>query len=62
MDMGKVVLDDKVADDVSLTGTVSCRILLKRFEPAFAKALDNTEKSRPKLATAMKRHRDWQKR
>lgn len=40
MDMGKVVLDDKVADDVSLTGTVSCRILLKRFEPAFAKALD----------------------
>lgn len=41
MDMGKVVLDDKVADDVSLTGTVSCRILLKRFEPAFAKALDD---------------------
>ena len=40
MDMGKVVLDDKVADDVSLTGTVTCRILLKRFEPAFAKALD----------------------
>jgi len=40
MDMGKVVLDDKVADDVSLTGMVSCRILLKRFEPAFAKALD----------------------
>lgn len=29
---------------------------------AFAKALDNTEKSRPKLAAAMKRHRDWQKR
>ncbi len=40
MDMGKVVLDDKVADDVSLTGRLACRIELKRFEPAFAKALD----------------------
>jgi len=40
MDMGKVVLDDKVADDVSLTGRLTCRIELKRFEPAFAKALD----------------------
>jgi uncharacterized protein (DUF1778 family) len=28
----------------------------------FAKSLDNTEKPRPKLAAAMKRHRDWQKR
>lgn len=27
---------------------------------AFAKALDKTEKPRPKLAAAMKRHRDWQ--
>jgi ABC-2 type transport system ATP-binding protein len=40
MDMGKVVLDDKVADDVTLTDTLTCRIVLKRFEPAFAKALD----------------------
>jgi ABC-2 type transport system ATP-binding protein len=40
MDMGKVVLDDKVADDVSLTGTLVCRIVIKRFEPAFAKAID----------------------
>ena len=40
MDMGKVVLDDKVADDVALTATLACRIVLKRFEPAFAKALD----------------------
>ena len=40
MDMGKVVLDDKVADDVTLTDTLACRIALKRFEPAFAKALD----------------------
>lgn len=29
---------------------------------AFAKALDNTEKPRPKLAAAMTRYRDWQKR
>ena len=40
MDMGKVVLDDKVADDVSLTGALACRIVIKRFEPAFAKAID----------------------
>lgn len=40
MDMGKVVLDDKVADDVALTARLACRIVLKRFEPAFAKALD----------------------
>jgi ABC-2 type transport system ATP-binding protein len=39
MDMGKVVLDDKVADAVSLTATLACRIVLGRFEPAFAKAL-----------------------
>jgi ABC-2 type transport system ATP-binding protein len=40
MDMGKVVLDDKVADDITLTALLACRIVLKRFEPAFAKALD----------------------
>ena len=39
MDMGKVVLDDNVADDVSLSGTLACRIVIKRFEPAFAKAI-----------------------
>ena len=39
MDMGKVVLDDKVADDVSLSNTLACRIVIKRFEPAFAKAV-----------------------
>lgn len=27
---------------------------------AFAKALDHTEKPRPKLVAAMKRHRNWQ--
>jgi ABC-2 type transport system ATP-binding protein len=36
MDMGKVVLDDKVADDVALSDTLDCRIVIKRFEPAFA--------------------------
>ncbi len=39
MDMGKVVLDDKVADDVALSDTLDCRIAIKRFEPAFAKAI-----------------------
>ena len=40
MDTGKIVLDDKVADDVSLSGVLACRIVIRRFEPAFAKALD----------------------
>jgi ABC-2 type transport system ATP-binding protein len=39
MDMGKVVLDDRVADDVSLSGQFACRIAIKRNEPAFAKAM-----------------------
>ena len=30
MDMGKVVLDDKVADAISLTATLTCRIVLSR--------------------------------
>ena len=40
MDMGKVVLDDKVADAVTLTARLACRVVLSRFEPAFAKAMD----------------------
>ncbi len=40
MDTGRVVLDDRVADDVTLTDVLDCRIVLKRFEPAFAKALE----------------------
>ena len=32
-------LDDKVADDVALSDTLDCRIVIKRFEPAFAKAI-----------------------
>jgi len=39
LDMGKVVLDDRVADDVSLSGRLDCRIVVKRTEPAFAKAM-----------------------
>ena len=39
LDLGKVVLDDKVADDVSLAGVLNCRIVVKRAEAAFAKAL-----------------------
>ncbi len=35
--------------------------LTSRDWAAFAKALDNTDKRRPKLAAAMKRHREWQK-
>ena len=39
LDMGRVVLDDRVADDVTLSGLLDCRIRVKRAEPAFAKAL-----------------------
>ncbi len=41
MDLGKVVLDDAVADAVSLTSVLDCRITIKQFEPAFAKALES---------------------
>lgn len=34
--------------------------LTSRDWNAFAKALDNADKSRPKLSAAMKRHRAWQ--
>lgn len=33
--------------------------LTSRDWNAFAKALDNAEKPRPKLAAAMRRHREW---
>jgi ABC-2 type transport system ATP-binding protein len=39
MDMGKVVLDDKVADDVSLSGRFACRLVARRADAALAKAL-----------------------
>ena len=35
-------------------------ILSTRDWQAFAEAFDNTDKPRPKLAAAMKRHRDWE--
>ncbi|PWB55867.1 MAG: ABC transporter ATP-binding protein [Nitrosomonadales bacterium] len=39
LDRGKVVLDDRVADDVSLTGMLACRLSLRRAEDSIAKAL-----------------------
>lgn len=33
--------------------------LTSRDWNAFARALDNSDKPRPKLSAAMKRHRDW---
>ncbi len=36
--------------------------LTARDWAAFTKALEKTEKPRPKLASAMQRHREWQKR
>ncbi len=39
MDMGRIVLDDRVADNAALDGKLSVRIVLSRAEPAIAKAL-----------------------
>jgi ABC-2 type transport system ATP-binding protein len=39
MDMGKVVLDDKVADDISLAGRFACRLVSRRVDAALAKTL-----------------------
>jgi ABC-2 type transport system ATP-binding protein len=39
LDRGRVVLDDQVADNVSLTGLLSCRLALRRPEEAIARAL-----------------------
>ncbi len=39
MDMGKIVLDDKVADDVSLSGLFACRLVVRRQDAALAKTL-----------------------
>ncbi|MDP2832793.1 MAG: ABC transporter ATP-binding protein [Pseudomonadota bacterium] len=39
LDMGRIVLDDRVADDVALAGKVRCRLVLRRDEPAIAKTL-----------------------
>src|SRR5574340_130629 len=39
MDRGKVVLDDRVAEDASLSGKLACHLTLRRPEEAIAKAL-----------------------
>lgn len=39
MDQGRVVLDDRVADDLRLDSLLACRIRLTRDEPAFGKAI-----------------------
>ncbi len=39
LDMGKVVLDDRVADDLSLSGHLDCRVEVRRPEAAFLKAI-----------------------
>ncbi len=39
MDMGKVVLDDRVADDVSLSGRFACKLVARRADAALANAL-----------------------
>ncbi len=41
MDSGKVVLDDRVADDVSLTSVLACHLALRRPEESIAKALSS---------------------
>ncbi|MDK9720135.1 MAG: ABC transporter ATP-binding protein [Rhodospirillales bacterium] len=40
MDQGKIALDDRVADDIDLTGVWRCEIDLVRPEPAFAKVME----------------------
>lgn len=39
LDMGKVVLDESIAEDVSLTGMLTGRVVSRSPEPALAKAL-----------------------
>jgi ABC-2 type transport system ATP-binding protein len=39
MDMGRIVLDDRVADSVALDGKLAVRIVLSRAEDAIARAL-----------------------
>lgn len=39
MDLGKIVLDDEVADLVDISSQLNCRVRMIKPEPAFAKAL-----------------------
>ena len=41
MDRGKIILDDKVDVNVSMTSLLSCKITLSQPEEAFAKSIDN---------------------
>lgn len=43
LDMGKVVLDDAVADDVALSGMLAAKVTSRRVEPALVKALAQWE-------------------
>ena len=40
LDMGKVVLDESIAENVSLTGMLAGRVVSRQAEPALAKALE----------------------
>ncbi len=40
LDMGKVVLDESIAENVSLTGMLTGRVVARQAEPALAKALE----------------------
>jgi ABC-2 type transport system ATP-binding protein len=40
LDMGKVVLDESIAENVSLTGMLTGRVVSRQPEPALAKALE----------------------
>lgn len=40
LDLGKVVLDDRVADDATLTSLLDCRITVRRADAALARALE----------------------
>ena len=44
LDMGKVVLDERIAEDVSLTGMLTGRVVSRQPEPALAKALSSAAK------------------
>jgi ABC-2 type transport system ATP-binding protein len=39
LDMGKVVLDERIAEDIALTGMLAGRVVSRQPEPALAKAL-----------------------
>ena len=40
MDQGKIVLDDVVADSLSMSAMLDCSVMLTREEPSFSKVMD----------------------